>query len=87
MPLELEQKRAGVRLELRLTIGRQHEVIEELGIEKSRVGMSRSHSIARVLRIGRNGDFLPHFEAHLEVFGDLAQIASELIRGRRSVER
>ena len=33
MPLELEQERAGVRLEFRLTRGRQHQVIEQFRVE------------------------------------------------------
>jgi hypothetical protein len=29
---------------------------------------SRKHTIANVLRIGLNRDFLPHLETHLKVF-------------------
>jgi hypothetical protein len=39
-----------------------------------------------MLRIGRDGDLFPHLAAHLKVFGNLVQIASELI-GSRAKER
>jgi len=39
-----------------------------------------------MFRKGGDGDFLPHLEAHLKVFGDLSQLVAELVRGGRSVE-
>ena len=87
VPLELEQEWTGMRLELRLSVGRQHKIIEQLGVKESRIGLTGSRPIAGLLGIARNRDFLPHLEAHLEIFWNLVQVTSELIRGRRSIER
>ena len=46
MPLELEEKWAGVRFKLRLSIRCQHEFIEELRIKKARIRLSGLHAIA-----------------------------------------
>jgi hypothetical protein len=85
--LELEQERTGVRLKLRLAIGREHKLFEEFCIKKPWIRLTGPHTIPGLLGIARNRDLLPHLEAHLKVFGDLAEIALELVCGRRSVER
>src|SRR5712691_3068404 len=87
MPLKLEQERPRMRLELRLTMRRQHQLIEQLGIEEPGIRLTRPHSITSVLRVAWNGDLFPHFEAHLKVFGNLIQIVTKLIHCRRSIER
>ena len=46
MPLELEEKRAGVRFKLRVSIGSEDELIEEFRIEKSRVQLARLGAIS-----------------------------------------
>jgi hypothetical protein len=68
--------------ERRFTKGRQHQLIEQFSIEKPWVRLTRSGSIPRLLGVARNGDVLPHLKTYLKVFGDLAQITPELIRGR-----
>jgi hypothetical protein len=73
--------------ERRFTKGRQHQLIEQFSIEKPWVWLTRSGSIPRLLGVARNGDLLPHLKTYLKVFGDLAQITPELIRGRWAVER
>lgn len=40
MPLKFEQERAGVGFELRLSIGRQHQIIEQFGIEKAGIELA-----------------------------------------------
>lgn len=76
-----------MRLKIRFTIRCQHEIIEQLRIQESRIGLPSPCAIACVLRIAWNHDILPHLEAHLNVFGDLSQIVPELVCGGRSVER
>ena len=48
--------------------------------------LSSLGAIARLLGEARNGDLFPHRATHLEVFGNLVQVASKLIGGRRAVE-
>jgi hypothetical protein len=43
-------------------------------------------SIARVVRIGRNREFLPHREAHLKVYWYLSAVVSKTVDGLRSGE-
>ena len=45
MALKLEEEGAGMRLELRFTIGSQYELIEEFRMEKSWIGLSCFGSI------------------------------------------
>jgi len=54
MPLELEYEWPGMGLKLRVTIGCQHEIIEERRIKESRVGLTGPSTIARVLGIAGN---------------------------------
>ncbi|MDH4084182.1 MAG: hypothetical protein OEV99_11160 [Nitrospira sp.] len=44
-------------------------------------------AIASLFRPHGNRDLFPHFKTHLEVFGDLIQVVSKLIRGWRAVKR
>ena len=85
--MELQQEWSGMWLKLRFTIRCQHEIIEQLRIQESRIGLPSPCAIACVLRIAWNRDLLPHLEAHLNVFEDLSQIVPELVCGGRSVER
>ena len=87
MPLKLKQERAGVGFELRLTIRRQNQFVEQLGVKESRIRLARIRPIPRLLRKGWNRDQLPHLETHLEIFGNLVQVAPELIGRGRAVER
>ncbi|HEV8327270.1 MAG TPA: hypothetical protein VGQ08_07275 [Nitrospiraceae bacterium] len=87
MPLKLEQERAGVGFELRLTIRREHQLIKQLSVEEPGIRLTDPGSISGLPGIGRNRDLLPYLEAHLKVFGDLAEIVPELVCGGRSVER
>jgi hypothetical protein len=87
VPLKLEQEWASVWLKARFTIRCEHEFVEEVGIEEPWVQLTRSQSIAWLFRITGDGDLFPYLEAHLEVFGDLAQIAPKLVGCRRSIER
>ena len=73
-------------LELRLSVGRSTRSLNSLASRNRGLGCPAC-SIPRLLGIGGNRDLLPHLETHLKVFGNLVQIAPELIRGRRSVER
>ena len=86
MPLELEQKWACMCFKLRFTVRRQHRFIEELGIKKTRVGLTGFNSIAHMTGESRNGDLFPDFATHLEVFGNLIQIPLELVCRGRAVE-
>lgn len=87
MTLELKQKRAGMRTELRVPIGLQYELGEGLGVQKVGVGLSRAWAVAGMFRIGGDRELFPHLEAHLELFGDLRQIPCELVDGWRPIER
>ena len=51
MALKLEQERAGMRLELRFSVWRQHQLFEQLGIEELRIGLTSPHTIAGMLGI------------------------------------
>src|SRR6478736_6062696 len=73
-------------LELRFSVRRQYQLLEQLGIQESRIGLTGPHTVAGMLGIGGNGDLFPHLETHLKVFGDLRQIVSKLVCGGRSVE-
>jgi len=60
--LKLEQERAGLRLEVRFAIRCQHQLVEELRIEKPWIRLSGSGPITRLLGIAGNGDLFPHLE-------------------------
>src|SRR5437773_2125305 len=75
-----------MRLKLCLTIWGEDELVEEFRVEEPWIRLSGSGSIASLLRIARDRDVLPHLETHLKVFGNLVQVPSELIGGRRLVE-
>ena len=79
MPLKLEQEWAGVWLKPRFTIWCEHEFVEELGIKKPWVRLPSLHAVAWLLGVAGNGDLLPYLEAHLEVFGDLIEVPSQLL--------
>jgi len=64
----------------------QHQLLKQLGIQESWIGLPGPNTIAGVSCIAGTGDLLPHLEAHLKVFGNLGQIVPELIGSRRSVE-
>ena len=87
MTLKFEQKRSRVWLELRVTVGRQHHFIEQVGIKEARIGLTGFHAIAHMTGEARDGDLLPHFATHLEVFGNLVEVTQKLISRGRSVER
>lgn len=72
---------------LRVSIGGEHELIEELRIQKSWIRLSGLGTVAGVLGKTWDRNFLPDLETHLEVFRDLIQIVSELIRCRWPIER
>ena len=75
MSLKLKQEGTRIRLKLGFTIGRQHHVLEQLSIEESWVRLTRSRSIPWLAGIAGNGDLLPDFTTHLEVFGNLIESA------------
>jgi hypothetical protein len=75
-----------MRLELRLSIGCQHELLEECDIKEPWIRLTSSCPIPHLLGVGWNGDLLPHPNAHLKVFGDLVQVMPELIGSGRTVE-
>ena len=74
VPFELEQECSRMRLELGLSVGRQYQLLEQLGIQEARVRLTGSRTIPRLLRVGGDRDLLPHLEAHLNFFGDLSEI-------------
>ena len=80
MPLEFEEEGAGVRFELRVSIRREHQIIEQFRIEKPGIQLAGLCAIPSLLRVGRDRDLLPDLEAHFKVFRDLIQIAPKLIR-------
>ena len=86
MALELKQERPRVGAELGISVGLQDQLVEAFGVEKVLIHLTSPRSIAGVLCVGRDGQLLPHLETHVEVFGDLRQVAGELIRGWRAVE-
>ena len=86
MALKLEQEGAGVRLELRLPLGCQHQLIKEFGIEKPWISLTGPGSIAWLVRIDGNGDLFPDLKTHLKMLGDLMQISPELIGCRGAVK-
>jgi hypothetical protein len=86
MALKFEQEWSGMWAEVRFSIGCQHQILEQVGIEESRIGLPRLHAIARLFREGWDRDFLPDLEAHLEILRDLVEIVFELIGGRWPVE-
>ncbi len=59
MSLELEEKGAGVGVEVDLAIRREDQIIEELRIEKARIRLSGLRAIARLLCPRGSRDFLP----------------------------
>lgn len=85
MTLELEQKRTGVRLELCIAIGHQHQIIEQLWHRGTGVWLPCMRPI--LLGEGGNRDGLPDLEAHLELVRDLVEVAPELIGRGRTAER
>ena len=83
MPLELEQEGACVLLKVRVSIGLQYMLNEGVGIQKVRVLLASPNTIAQVVGIFRNGEFLSHLGTHFEVFRDLLEVTQQLIgRGR-----
>src|SRR5215510_9197670 len=86
MPLELKQKRAGVRLKLGFVIGGQHVLLEQSRVEEPWIRLSGIRSVARMLRIDRNREFLPYREAHLKVLWYQSEVVSEVGDGGRSVK-
>ena len=88
-PVSLKLKKEGtrVRLELRFSVGSQHEVLEQLGIEEPWVWLSGAQAITSLHWIARDREFLPDRTAHVKVFGNLSQVTPELIRGRWATER
>jgi len=84
--LELEQERPGMRPKLGFVIDRQCVVLEELRVEEPWIPLSGLRSIARMRRIDRNREFLPHLEAHLKGFWYLTEVVVEAVDGRWSVE-
>ena len=87
MPLELEQERPCVTMKVRLSVGLQHELHEGADIEEARVRLTSSCPVSSMRGIGRDGDFFPDLAAHLEVVGDLVQVACELIGRGGPIER
>lgn len=73
-----------MRLELRLSKGCQHEVVEQLGVEKVRIYFPCIMTVARVLRINRNHQFFPDLETQLKVIWDLLEILAELLSHLRA---
>ena len=61
-------------IELRLMIRHQHQLIEELRVEKTWVRLTGPRSVARLCRITGNRNILPHLTAHLKVFGGRVKI-------------
>jgi hypothetical protein len=51
MPLKLEQEWSGVRVNPRCSVWCQDKVVEELGIEELRIGLTSPHTIAGMLGI------------------------------------
>ncbi len=86
MPLKLEEEGGGVGFKLRLSIGREHQVIEELCIEESRIRLACFGAIPSLFRVGWDRDLFPDLEAYLKVFGDLIEIVTQLVGRRRSLE-
>ena len=87
MPLELEQERAGVWAEVGFTIRCQDEIIEQLRIQESRIGLTGLRPVPRLFGKGRDRNLLPDLKTHLKVFRDLCQIPPKLIRRWRAIER
>jgi hypothetical protein len=87
MPVALEENGCRYVGKLRFWIECEDKLIEELCVEKLRVRLARFDAIARLLRIGRNGDLLPRLDAQLEVSGDPISILPKLFCCRRSVKR
>jgi hypothetical protein len=83
---ELEQERAGMRLELRLRKRPQYQILEELGVEKPSVRLACPDTIARVIGIAGDGQLIPHLEAHVKIFGNLVQIAPEMIGDGQTIK-
>ena len=65
----------------------QHQVFKYLPIKKTWIRLSGLCSVTRLVRIALYGDFLPHREAHLEISGNLPEVAPQLMGGGWSVER
>ena len=76
MPLEFKQKGAVWARTSHPDTG-EHELIEDLRVQKVRIGLARFGPIASVLRIARDRDLLPHFKTHFKVFGNLIQILAD----------
>ncbi|MGH7181788.1 MAG: hypothetical protein ACREJN_07420 [Nitrospiraceae bacterium] len=64
----------------------QHQILEELSVEKQSVRLTRPDTIARVICIAGDGQLIPHLEAHVKIFGHLVQIAPKMIGGGRTAE-
>ena len=73
--------------ELRLAIRCEHQIVEGLRVEESRVRLTHIRPKPRLPRKPWNRDQLPHLETNLEVFGNLVQVAPELFCGGRSLGR
>lgn len=68
MLLEFKEQRAHVWLKLGLSVWRQDQFAEQLRIEKAKIWLPGLEAIAGLSGEGGNGEFLPDFETHLEVF-------------------
>ena len=84
--LKFEEERSRMRSEIRLSVARKDEILEEAGIKKPRVRLAGFHTVAWVTRERGDGEFFPHLETHLKVFRDLVEVVFELIGGRWPVE-
>ena len=69
-----------MRFEVGLSIRLQHQFAERLCVEKPLVRFACIDAIAGMFGIDRDGELFPDLGAHFEVFRDLGQIASELVR-------
>lgn len=98
--VERIQKRGGLRapsLELkdeRPELGpepflrrREQEILKHTDIQEAWIGFPGLGTIAGMLRVSRDGQFLPHFGAEAKVLGHLVGIVGQLFRSGRSIER
>lgn len=65
----------------------QYEIVEQRGVQEAGIRLPGLGTVANMLGKRGNRDLLPDFAAHLEVFGNLVQVAAELTGGGWPVER